>query len=488
MNTGLSTLSALLQGSKSGSFRVDISLADFVERTSRVVLDAWQHHLCSQLERAADETGLRLAIHAPPQHGKSLIVSQRFPAWMILRQPDIRTKLACHNITHAARFGRIVKEVLTAPETRQLCANPAIEVNLKIGAEEWSTAGRKSLRDAQPSFKALGLQTGFVGQTADLLIIDDPYASPDEAYSEVVNNTVWRFWTDTAKPRLTENSNVVLMFHRYTENDLAGKVLSEGNWELLRYSAEADGGYEHPETGQTWIDPLNRQEGELLTPRFSRAFYDEQKKNGYVWLSQFQGRPTAREGVFFKIHKLEIVDVLPHDLPQGVRKWDFASSPKKKADQSVGVKIAGPDHHGLWYILDCVAGRWTPDDMVDQLMLTAQMDGRYYPIHVDQDPAQAGVYQLRDLIKKLSGYPVHWGRPTGEKSVRAAPFATQVNVGNVRLLRGDWNREFIEELRQFPFGSHDDRVDAASGGFNFLNGEVALAPADDELIAAFSYR
>jgi predicted phage terminase large subunit-like protein len=43
-----------------------------------------------------------------------------------------------------------------------------------------------------------------------------------------------------------------------------------------------------------------------------------------------------------------------------------------------------------------------------------------------------------------------------------------VNLGSVILLRGDWNRAFIEELRFFPFGKHDDQVDAASTVFNKL--------------------
>src|SRR5688572_31353664 len=48
------------------------------------------------------------------------------------------------------------------------------------------------------------------------------------------------FWSDTAKPRLNEDANVVVMFHRYTESDIAGWLMEQepDEWELIRYAAE----------------------------------------------------------------------------------------------------------------------------------------------------------------------------------------------------------------------------------------------------------
>lgn len=57
---------------------------------------------------------------------------------------------------------------------------------------------------------------------------------------------------------------------------------------------------------------------------------------------------------------------------------------------------------------------------------------------------------------------------TGDKVTRADPFASQVNVGNVMLLRGSWNDLLIEEMRMFPNGANDDQVDALSRAFSVL--------------------
>ena len=445
------------------------TLAQFVERTSFVTLDPWQLDLCTRLERLKTERGLRIAIHAPPQHGKSLIVSQRLPAWLLTNDHLHRVKLACYNVTHAIHFAKIVRDLMQSDEFISLCPDVALRLPSVTPAEQWSTMARLKLREAQPSFKALGLSTGFVGQGADTLIIDDPYAEPDEAYSPIVNESVWRFWDETARPRMTEHSNVVVMFHRYTENDLAGRLLAEGKWELWRYAAIADGEYEHPVTKQTWPDPLGRADGKKLSPRFSDEFYAGQQSNGYVWLSQFQGRPTAKEGSFFKVAKLEIIPAAPVGL-RCCRGWDLAAS-KGKGDWTAGVKL-GVDAAGMWYVMDVVRERLSTDERNAQMTQTAALDGRGCRIRLAQDPGQAGVDQAQALVRMLAGYSITVERVSGSKEARADAFSGQVNVGNVKLVAGAWNQAFIEELRQFPFGAHDDQTDAVSDSFQELSTQV----------------
>ena len=62
------------------------------------------------------------------------------------------------------------------------------------------------------------------------------------------------------------------------------------------------------------------------------------------------------------------------------------------------------------------------------------------------------------------------GAETGAKLVRAMPVASQANAGNLSVLRGGWNRAFVEELAAFPAGRCDDQVDALSRAFGMLQG------------------
>jgi hypothetical protein len=185
------------------------SLAAFVEQTTQVTLEPWQHIVCDRLARLPDEQGQRILIHGPPQFGKSLIISQRFPAWMLGKKPLGRVRLACYNISHAERFSKVNLSIMQSAEYQAMF--PDALVPDRTTAEEWSTVARAKLLDANPSFKALGLGTGFTGLGVDTLIIDDPYKNRQEALSEATNVNLWGWWSDVVLPRMNPSTNVVVM-------------------------------------------------------------------------------------------------------------------------------------------------------------------------------------------------------------------------------------------------------------------------------------
>src|SRR5690606_28895404 len=100
------------------------------------------------------------------------------------------------------------------------------------------------------------------------------------------------------------------------------------------------------------------------------------------------------------------------------------------------------------------------------MVQTARLDSPVVQVKIPQDPGAAGKSLAQHMVKLFAGYPVSAKPVTGDKVTRADPFSSQVNAGNVKLLRGDWNSDFIEELRTFPNGKNDDQVDAAADGFN----------------------
>ncbi len=441
--------------------REPVSLTEFIERTSNLILDPWQQDMCRRLEAFRTERGLRVAICAPPQHGKSILVSQRMPAWILGHSPLERIKVASYNVTHAAKFGRSIRDLMQSQEYAMIFPVPDSRLPKVCSGEVFSTEKRAALRDAQPSFKALGLQSGFIGEGVDCLVVDDPYSSPEDAYSEVINDRTYQFWTDTAKPRLNETTNVLLMFHRYVENDLAGKMLAEGGWTLLRYAAIADGPYELPETGEVWEDPMGREEGDKLSPRFSFDFYEKQQQNPFIWLSQFQGRPTGREGTTFQVEKIQVIDRAPLEGKR-CRAWDLAGT--VKGDPTAGVRVM-KDSKGHFIVEHVERGRWAPGDRDKVMQRVAASDGRGVKIFLPQDPGQAGIDQVRMIVSMLAGYTIRTAPVRGDKITRAEPFATQVNIGNVSMVKGPWNHLFKEELRQFPRGAYDDQVDAGGDAF-----------------------
>jgi predicted phage terminase large subunit-like protein len=96
---------------------------------------------------------------------------------------------------------------------------------------------------------------------------------------------------------------------------------------------------------------------------------------------------------------------------------------------------------------------------------TAEEDGRAVDVAMEQEPGSAGKVVTDCYLRLLAGWHFHAERSTGSKADRAQPLAAQAEGGNVKLVRGAWNKEFLDEVEAFPFGRHDDQVDAASLGF-----------------------
>jgi predicted phage terminase large subunit-like protein len=359
--------------------------------------------------------------------------------------------------------------LLLQPDFQRLFPDPGCRVARDAPAARFMTAARQQAQDAQPSFLAMGLLSGFTGKGVDHLFIDDPYKSAEDARSGTINEKVWRWWSQTARVRLGAETNVVVMFHRYHEDDFAGRLLNEGGWEYVRFPAIAD------EKGH---DPTCRQPGDLLSPMRSREWLEAEKlADPLTFAGQFQGDPLPAEGALFKVDAIKRVPARPAGLTL-VRAWDLAAS--TKGDYTAGV-LLGKDAEGRFYVCDVVRGRWSTDERNRRIRSTAEADGKGVKVRFAQDPGQAGVDQVLALTRMLAGWTVTSERVSGDKETRADPFSAQVNVENVWIVDDaaqveKWNQAFLSELRTFPLGTNDDQVDAASDAFTELMGGKVRTP------------
>jgi predicted phage terminase large subunit-like protein len=175
-------------------------------------------------------------------------------------------------------------------------------------------------------------------------------------------------------------------------------------------------------------------------------------------------RPSG--GLFFKKNYFEVREVLPRGL-NFVRYWDRAATKKTETndpDHTVGIKL-GKDKDGIFYVADMVRLQDSPLKIQQAIKNTAAQDGYITRIGLEQDPGQAGVSEVDQLIRTLSGFAVKPYKVTQDKMNRALPVSAQAEAGNIIVLKGHWNDAFFHELENFPEGSHDDIVDALSGAF-----------------------
>ena len=409
--------------------------------------------MCEELQAVAEGRCDRLMLLLPPGHAKSTYASDLFPPWFLARRPRQNVIAASHTAGLAATFGQRARDRLTE--------NGRV---LGMGLADTGTAAADWRTDNGGTYYAIGVGGALAGRRADLIVADDLLPGRKEADSERLRETTWNWVRADLMTRLKPGGRIVLVMTRWHPADPAGRLLEEQpeGWRVLRLPAIAEDA----------DDALGRAPGEPLWPDYYTAEFLAAKRaevGEREWASLYQQRPRVLGGGLFKIAMLGTVEAQPAGL-QLCRAWDLAATAQKGTndpDWTVGA-LLGRDKDGRFTICDIVRFRGGPEEVERIIVATAQRDGGGVPISLPQDPGQAGKAQVLYLTRKLTGFRVESLRQTGDKASRAGPFASQVNVGNVSMVRAPWNRAVLDEMADFPASTHDDIVDALSEGFNAL--------------------
>lgn len=435
----------------------------FKERRKYKWLHNWHHRvICDALMKIFRGETKRLIINVPPRYSKTELAVINFMAWCFGKVPDSEFIHVSYSAKLAANNAFQTRNLVQEESYKRVFPDFQLRDDSKA-KDDWRTSKGGVCYSQGTGGTITGYGAGKLRDTfGGAIIIDDPHKA-SEARSDTIRKGVIEWFQDTLESRTNSpDTPIIVIMQRLHEEDLAGWLLDGGNgeeWEHLELSAiQPDGSALWP--AKHSIEVLNRME--LAAP--------------YVFSGQYRQRPSPPAGGFFKPDNIEIVDALPADILKEVRAWDLASS-ENEGDYTVGAREA-KSRDGYIYIVDVERAQLGPDGVEKRITQTAELDGKSVAIRLPQDPGQAGKSQVKNFITKLSGFNVKAETVSGDKITRAQPFAAQVNVGNVKMLRGDWNKAFIEELRNFPNGKHDDQVDAGSDAFNELNeARVGKKPA-----------
>lgn len=189
---------------------------------------------------------------------------------------------------------------------------------------------------------------------------------------------------------------------------------------------------------------------------------------------------AAQPGNMFQRSWFGIVEEAPAKMKR-VRYWDLAATEAKAGkdpDYTAGVLMG--ELEGIYYILNIIRVRESAKAVEDLVRQTAELDSKEVMVFMEQEPGSAGKSSIDHYRRNvLKGFPFWSKKTTGSKTMRAAPLASASEAGNVKLVRGAWIGDFLDEVEQFPLGAHDDMVDAASGCFEILSeGSEELAWID----------
>jgi predicted phage terminase large subunit-like protein len=420
----------------------------------------WQEEIARQLQCYYEDlvNGLKpkLVIQAPPQHGKSTQILD-FVGWLAGKNPDLRTIYTSFSEDLGIRANLYLQRLFDSEIYQSIFPGTMIEGNQNSDADGKYLRNQEILQyiNREGYFRNTTVRGSITGQSLDLGILDDPIKGREAANSQTVRDRVWDWFTDDFFTRFSEDAGMLCILTRWHVDDPIGRLLEiDKDVKLLSYPAIAVEDEDH------------RKRGEALFPELkSLDFLERRQKvmSGANWSALYQQKPFVVDGEVFKPGNIEIVDAIPTAL-KFVRGWDLAAT-KDDGDYTATIKI-GIATSGIIYIVDAIRERGAPDQVERLINNTVAVDGRLTQQSLPQDPGQAGKAQAAYLSKQLSGYRFEFTTESGDKTTRAYPIASQINAGNVKMLRSAWNGWLLEELRYFPNGKNDDGVDALSRAYN----------------------
>ncbi len=390
-------------------------------------------------------------ISMPPQHGKSMHITETFPSYFLGHFPNEGVIEVSYNEGFAEKFGGRNKDKVQRYGMDLFGVEVARDTQSK---SEWAIAidGQKT----RGGMMSRGIMSGVTGSSwGDCIIIDDPIKNREEANSETIREKHWQEWQDSISTRIHPGAIVILIMTRWHEDDLCGRLRNTEYakplpWRIVNLPLEAEE-----------YDELGRQPGEPLWPeRYGHDFIEVRKGYPSSFNALYQGRPTSQEGNMLKRHWWQYYDVLPY-LASKLISIDATFKDSDDSDYVV-IQVWGK-HRADMYLIEQVRAKMN-------FMATVQAIRNMHKKHPDatwkliEDKANGSAI-ISTLHREIGGIiPVN---PEGGKVARVNAVSAYIESGNVYLPRqAEWVHDFVEEAASFPNGKHEDQVDAMSQALN----------------------
>ena len=445
----------------------------FLNYTSPSYSRQWFHTLIANKCQALLEGTLgtnRLMVFCPPQHGKSEVVSRKFPSWALGRNPSLKIVGSSYSAELAQQFSRSIQRTIDSPEYAEVFPNTYLSGKLAKADSQ-----RNWLRNADMFetvryggfYKAVGVCGSLTGTPADIGIIDDPVKDALEAYSEVYRKRVWDWYTDVFLTRLHNDSKQLLIMTRWHEDDLAGRLLKteREKWTVITIPAIR-------ETLDDKEDP--REIGEALWEERHSAerLLDAKRRSPRTFASLYQQRPTIEGGNIVKrewFGKISFSEFKALRFREPMHFYlDTAYEKKGKNDNDPSGILAACRIGQYIYIYNA---QKVYKEMPDLLRFLPQYisahDGDEESIlHVEPKANGKSVIQM---LKEISSLNVkETPTPTDSKETRFHVVSPRIECGRVLLVEGEWNDDFLDEVCGFPTAKHDEYVDILGYAINDL--------------------
>jgi len=402
----------------------------------------WGWHMdaiCEHLEAITAGQIKKLVINVPPGHAKTSIISICWPCWEWLKNPQLRYLAASYSDDLAKRASKDRTDIIHSPWYQSLFLTVPFFKDPKNRWEVTHSTLKEIRTNKAGSMISTSIGGKATGMHGDRVLVDDPLKAQDVHTINLARHVEW--FNQTMRTRVTsvKESAFVVVMQRLHQEDLAGVLIKDDEWDHLRLPSEFEPA-KKTVTSIGWEDPRT-EEGEPLFPeRFPVEHLRHQKGpfglGPIAYAAQHQQDPVSGEGNIFQRGwwkfwsddpKVKADARLPDEVDRVIGSWDMTFKAGTDSDFVVGQVWAakGAD----FYLLDQVRARLGFTEtkhafrslaaeypMVDRWLVEEKANG------------SAIISELKDEIGGVISVV-----PLETKAARAAAVSGFVEAGNVYL-------------------------------------------------------
>lgn len=413
----------------------------------------------------------RLIVSVPPQHGKSLGASQLLPAFILGLNPDAKICIGSYAFSLASKFSRRVQRLIK--EDRYKCLFPQTQLKSESGdknainyiqtAEEFEIVGYTG------GLRAAGREGAITGNTVDIMILDDLYKDAMEANSPLVRDNTWEFYTSVIKTRLHNTSQELIVFTRWHEDDLIGRLkqaekvvelnspdqLQNGDkdiWYLLNFEAIK-------ESEATQLDP--RSNGEVLWPSRHglKLLTDKRNLDRQKFDCMYQGNPSTKEGLLYG-DTFAVYDQMPVDT---IKKASYIDTADTGTDCLCAICYQVSSAGNI--LITDVLYTTEPMEVTESATASMLLRNKIRTAYVESNNGGRGF--ARTLQKLVPNCKVQWFHQSGNKESRI--LTNSATVLSKIIMPADWRLRWpgfygdLTTYKRLRANKHDDAPDVLTG-------------------------
>lgn len=427
----------------------------------------WHHRaVASALQEVERGFIKRLMIFMPPRHGKSELVSRRFPPWYLGRHPEEELLGCSYGSSLASEFGGTIKDIMTSQLYKEIFGNLLTATSSEGFKVSRAVTTNKLLTLQGGAYRSSGVTGGITGKGMHGGIVDDPIKSRKEANSITYRNSVWDWWRNEFYTRLEPDGWIILTTTRWHEDDLAGRLLRQAKdeggdeWTVLNLPAiceNPDAPYERRKLGEAlWPEKYSLERLEKIKIVLQDLYFN----------SLFQQRPTILGGNIFKRDKFKYYLTRPPRFDRVLQSWDLTFKDTGDSAYVVG-QVWGQIARDFYLLHQDRAKLDFSKTLVAILRTMARFPEARTKLIEDKANGPAVISALRKRVPGIKAID-----PKASKLERAELASEPVELGHVYLpdpKAHPWVETFLEEVCNFPKAPNSDQVDTFTQAINYMN-------------------